>query len=294
MLQLLRLSEYRALAAQRPPTQHLPFLGEVEKSPFVKGRSYLLSAFSKTGKTELMIQVVLGWADQEILWISEESQKIWEDRSVALQPVSAADNVRVCHGMGMSLHEIGLLVARETWDVLVIDTVKLLAIADENDSAEVMKKLRPILAKQQEDVDKMAILLHHTRKAGGTHGLGAAGSHAFTAAVDTVLEISRYKKPNQRRFHGEGRIEPVEDIIYTLEAGQLTVQREGDSVAERLMGVMTSEWQVTKALAEALDPAPADAGKALKILAKQGRIERDPPMSEGTKQGTTFSWRAAP
>ena len=285
--ELRLLSEYRELAKLRPPTVRLPFLGKVDISPFLEGRSYLLSAYSKTGKTELMIRVVLGW-DRKILWITEESQRIWEDRAVGL--AEGGENVTICHAMGLPLKDIGRVVDQTEWDVLVVDTVKVLQIVDENDSAEVMKKLQPLLARQQAQ-NKIAIFLHHTRKAGGLHGVGAAGSFAFTAAVDVSLFIDRYKKKNQRRLFGNGRIEQVEDIVYILEEGQMLVQKEVGNVSERLMEAMTGEWQSTKKLAGGLDPEPADAGKVLRVLAKQGRVERRPPMFEGALQGTTFYWR---
>ena len=172
-----------------------------------------------------------------------------------------------------------------------MDTIKLLSIVDENDAAEVGRKLQPLLAVQQEK-GKMAVFLHHTRKTGGVDGLSQAGSHAFSAAVDTTLVLSRHPQAkNQRRLHGYGRIHDPDDVVYALEEGKLTVVQEVGTVPTRLMEAMSEEWQSTKDLAEALDPEPKDAGRALKVLAKQRRIERSPPMSEGTKQGTTFYWR---
>lgn len=289
--ELLRFSEYYKLASLRPPTVRFPFLGEVEHSPFLAGRSYLLAANSKTGKTELIIRVVLGWPDQEILWLSEESKSIWEDRAEAFGEV-VGENVLLCHAMGMSFKDIEKVVKQTEWDVLVLDTIKLLAIVDENDAAEVGRKLQPLLAVQQER-GKMALFLHHTRKTGGVDGLSQAGSHAFSAAVDTTLVLSRHPKAkNQRRLHGYGRIRDPEDVVYEMEDGKLTVVQEVKPVPERLLEVLTESWQSTKELASALDPEPKDAGRALTVLAKQGRVERDPPMAKGAKkQGMTFYWR---
>ncbi len=287
MLPELRLlSEYPALAANREPTKRFPFLGEIEKSPFLEGRSYIIVALSKMGKTALTIRVVLDWTDQKILWITEESRRTWEDRSLKLKLEGKGTNVMLCHAMGMAVKDIERVVNQTEWDVLVIDTLKVLQIPDENDTAEVMKRLRPFLAKQQEE-DKLTIFLHHSRKAGGAYGLAGAGSHAFIAAVDTELEIAPYKQTNQRRLSGRGR-DDVEPLVYMLEDGKMTVVQKVGSISEQLMEVLTSEWQSTKELAEALDPEPKDAGRALKALAALGRIERNPPKGG---QGTTFYWR---
>ena len=286
--QLKRLSEYRVLAVSRPPVERLPFLGEVEKSPFMEGWSYLLTAYSKTGKTELMIRLVMSWSDHTILWITEEGEVMWEKRALYLG--EGGENVMMCHAIGLSPKEIAEVVNQTEWDVLVIDTIKLLQIVDENDPAEVMKRLRPLLAKQQKD-RKMSIFLHHSRKAGGAHGMAAAGSGAFQGAVDISLFIDHFPTSKKHRLlHGLGRIYPVEDIIYALEGTELIVQEKVESVPVRLMEVMTGDWQSTKELSSLLDPEPGDAGKALKILARQKRVERKPPLDEGTTQGGTYYW----
>lgn len=303
MTKLTRLSEFREQARHRPPTVRLPFLNEVELSPFREGRSYLVSAYSKVGKTEIFIRTCQLWGEEEwgsreVLWVSEESQMIWEDRSLILPKLP--DNISIGNAMGMPLKDIGAMVNDTPWDVLVIDTVKMLRIQDENDTAEVMSKLTPLLAKQQEE-NKIAIFLHHTRKAGGSHGMSASGSHAFSAAVDAVLEISRYKKKNQRLLSGEGRIEPVASLVYELDeetglflvTGQLEDYQKSN-VGDRMLAVMTKEWMTTKKVSALLDPEPSDAGKALRMLARDGKVERDPPMVDGQRaQGKTYRWRKA-
>ena len=290
MLPKIRLlSEYVELAAQRKPEVALPFLGQVENSPFSEGFSYLFTAYSKTGKTELMIRLALEWGSHRILWITEESQFVWEKRAVALGIGVEGNHVGMCHAMGLPLKDIGQAVDETEWDILVVDTVKVLQIIDENDPTEVMKRFRPLLAKQQRE-GKTIIFLHHTRKAGGVHGLGAAGSGAFTAAVDKSLFIDRVREKNQRRLFGDGRIIPIEDIFYMLENGEMSVVKKEVSLSVRLLEVLTESWQSTKELTEALNPAPADAGKALRVMVKQGKVERDP---EKGGQGTTFYWRRA-
>ena len=207
MADLNRLSDLRRLARLRAPTRRLPFLdGDVALSPFQEGRSYLLSAYSKVGKTEVMIRVVQQWGEEEwgarqVLWVSEESQSIWEDRALKLPDFP--DNILIAHAMGIKLEQLGELIEEVEHQVLVIDTVKMLQIKDENDVGEVMAKLTPLLAKQQRE-GNIAILLHHTRKQGGSHGMSASGSHAFSAATDAVLEIQRGKPDNRRKLLGGG------------------------------------------------------------------------------------------
>ena len=44
------------------------------------------------------------------------------------------------------------------------------------------------------------------------------------------------------------------------------------------------------------DPKPSDdkVGKALNFLGEEGKVERDPPLSEGQRSGATYKWRLVP
>jgi len=128
--------------------------------------------------------------------------------------------------------------------------------------------------------------------------MAASGSHAFMALVDTAIELHRWKRKNQRALTGEGRIEPVTSLVYEMdeETGLFLVKgtldsMQGGKLADKLLAVLTKDWQTTKEIADQLDPAPKDASKGLRILARQGEAERNPPMEEGSSQGKVYQWR---
>ena len=289
---LKRLSELRASATARGPTTRFPFLDETERSPVLAGRSYLVSAYPFTGKTELMVRVVREWPE-EVLYISEEPAVIWEDRATALG--DGPDNLLVCHAMGLTLPEIAAVASATNWGVLIVDSVKLLGIRDENAVAEVTAKMRPFIAAQQAR-NGLIIFLHHTRKGGGNHGEGAAGSHAFLAVVDTALELLRVKEQNQRLLRGESRVDPVESLVYARDVeGHFTVVEipvQGPQLMDRILTCLSHEWMITSEIKEQLSDVSMDkVVQVLRGLTRQGKVERDPSMAEGKMQGVTYRWR---
>jgi len=60
------------------PPAKLPFLNfPDEASPLVEGWSHVIAGKPKIGKTELILQVIMGWVNKRVLWFTEEPRSAW-------------------------------------------------------------------------------------------------------------------------------------------------------------------------------------------------------------------------
>jgi hypothetical protein len=67
-------------------------------------------------------------------------------------------------------------------------------------------------------------------------------------------------------------------------------------VKARCLKALEDDWKTTEGLRSSLgDPKPSrdQVNKALEELAREGQAERNPPLSEGKRQGSTYKWRRA-
>src|SRR5207248_10935110 len=89
--------------------------------------------------------------------------------------------------------------------VVILDTTKLLNIADENESGVMNAALTPFVTFQQATNCTM-IIVHHTRKGDGEDGEEIAGSHLTGAKVDNLITLRREQNDKTRRsVHARGR-----------------------------------------------------------------------------------------
>lgn len=157
------------------------------------------------------------------------------------------------------------------------------------------------LAREQE---KTILFLHHDRKGGGEHGEGIAGAHAFLAAVDIALEIKRDgpEDSSRRLLRGWGRVVEIPRLIYELQDDGSMIALGSpalvtlEEVKNRVLSALDDEFEKTKSIRGHLDdPKPSEDQllKALEELAQEGKAERDPPFSEGKRQGARYKWRRA-
>ena len=277
----------------------LSFLGDKEVSPFIDGFSHLISGYPKCGKTELFARLVEEWTNQghRVCYFTEEIQAIWQYR--LHQTSSDFENLELVFALGQSPHSMVSSIESGQQDIVIIDTCKLLQISNENDQSAVNLALTPFIAACR-SVGSTLIFLHHTRESSGDYGTQAAGSHAFLAAVDRVVEINRDPRENRRQIRGWGRLVPTPNVVYELrDDGTMVVlgdpqQVELQPVRDAVVRLAPLEWIATKDYMELLpEPKPSDDQilKALKLEAENGTIERDPPWSEGSKPGKTYKWR---
>lgn len=272
------------------PNKFLPVLGC--EGYIRKGRSHLLAAYAKVGKTELMVNILLGWETQKVLYVSEEDRGTWEDRAEELP--DWPNEMLLVYALGMEPQAILGRVAEWDGSIVIIDTIKLLGIEDENDAAKVQAGLSPFVAQCRKNRQTL-IFLHHDNKHGGKGGRGVSGSHAFVAIVDIFLEIDEVVgHPNQRVLSGRGKIRNISGLTYERRTEDGLMRALDSSLMTARLTVQKwvgANWQTTAEIAELAGYSPETALKHLKDAAKQGQIERDPAMGEDAK-GRTVRWRS--
>lgn len=286
----------RAKEEPGPALTFLPLLGQ--ERFIVKGWSHLLAAYPKTGKTDLLVRVLAEWPQERILYFTEEVESAWKARLKNLPEVYS--HTSFFFGLGVEPGEILDRVKSGQETVVVLDTVRnLLGLEDENDNSKVARAIIPYVAAARSE-QKTLLAVVHDRKGGGEHGEGITGGHAFLGVVDIAIELLRDTTKRRRRLRGWGRVVEVPELLYELRddntmiaigSPEAVVLRE---VKDRIEATLTDEWKKTKEIRDGLgDPKPSEDQviKALELLAGEGKVDRDPPIAEGKRQGKSYRWR---
>lgn len=326
-----------------PARTYLPMLGQ--DGYFILGKTHILAAFPKTGKTELMAVCLHDWNSLPIIpggiapdgmmypktmYFGEESADAWTERLQKLPDSRNWDQMDYVPALGLTEKQMMALIHSHdgdpddwagdyvlgeavAYDIVVIDSMRsMLNIENENDNSEVTAKLKPWVELSQRTGITL-IILHHTRKTGGEHGLGVAGGSGSIALVDHVIQMDRDTDNDERRFitaTGRGGKDPDKAIIgwkettnksgigtgrYRLEyLGAAGKVRKGDiearayEVVKQAQEPMTTQ-EVSDRLLEPPIPGLTVVKNALKSLAYAGRIVRDPEITE-TASRRTVRW----
>jgi len=253
-----------AKAEDSPSLEFLPLLGQ--EGFIVKGWSHILAGYPKVGKTELIIRSVSEWRGERILFFTEEPESLWKARLENFPESYGLEHVKVCFALGVKPSEILKEVKDGDESVLVIDTVRsLLGIKDETDNSEVSRAMIPFIAAARER-EKTIIFGHHERKAGGSHGKGITGGHAFLGVVDIATELDWANSKRKRRLRGWGRIFEVPELVYEqLDDGRMVALGSPKAVGlsnvkKSALGVLEQGGITTKEVKNKLaDPKPSDA-----------------------------------
>jgi hypothetical protein len=297
--------------AQAEPLKWLPFLGE---EGFIwEGSVVLLSGYPKVGKSTLLAWLALEWAriGKRVHVLTEEGLEVWRRRLASL-PDGPWERVTIQPALGLGVEGLCQVLRDVDADILMVDTLRKVApLGSYRDSAEVNAAFVDILAAHQEAQAKRGrpvtlVICHHDRKSseGAEEGQRVADSHVLLGSTDTVLEVVR-EEGNRRLLRGWGRlVEPPTVIIEMAEDGALRILGSPQDVAlvevkRKVLDVLQEAegWVKTKDVREALPtPRPSDeqVRRALLELAREGSVERDPPLSEGTRPGVTYRWRLRP
>lgn len=279
---------------------YLPVLGR--DGYIVVGWSHLLAGYPRVGKTEFVVACIESWlrAGHMVLLFTEEPKSLWRQR--LRQRGVWPRGLRLYFGLGVDPSEMLTEMRAAAESIVVLDSIRnLLQFEDENNNSEVARKINPWVAAARECA-KTLELVHHMRKGAGDNGEGIAGGHALLGAVDIALELVRDKNQaaTRRKIRAYARLIQPGELLYELAAdGQLRALGDPDQVAlaeveRRVQEELTDEWLKTKAVWEALaDPQPSleQVRRALTGLAKQGVVDREPPLSVGSTAGKTIRWR---
>ncbi len=282
----------------------LPLLGQ--PGYIVRGWSIMLAGYPRSGKTELLVRLVGEWLAEdpslEVLYLTEEARPLWEFRLGRLP--SPWDRLHVVFGLGTAPNLLLWRAFQGSEQVVVMDATRnLLGLKDENDNAEIARVLKPWVTGARQ-TSKTLVASHHMRKGEGEHGEGIGGGHAWLASVDIALELRRDRtSPRRRVLRVYARLISPSDLMYERKEDG-TFRALGDpaelrlvEVCARISPLLTSDWQKTRAIQEALDeprPSVEQVRQALIALARDGEAERDPSLNEGEAPGKTHWWRRVP
>jgi hypothetical protein len=277
---------------------------ELETLPLLGCRGYiallmstLFYSYPKTGKTTLLLQLLRDWIalGYRILVFTEEPEIAWERR---LSDPDAWKLVRFVFSMNADPRGLLERARNGTEEIVVADTIRPVAgIRDENDNAEVLRKVAPWLANMRQQA-KTPVFFHHGNKAGGDHGRAISGAHALFAAFDAAYEIQRVTgSDNRRLIRGYARMFTPTDLLYECQDdGSLKVLGDPaavqhDEVIQRVTEVVGCDWITRKELHETLDepkPSLEMLRRALDDLVRAGSLERDPAED---RRGVAYRWR---
>ena len=288
-----------ALSTGLSTLPYLPLLGE--DGYLVDGWSHLIAGYPKVGKTQFLVELCMSWATKRVLYITEEPRQLWEYR---LSQFEEWESGTILCGMGLPQAQLLREMKDGDENVVVIDTLRLLGLKDENDNSALAAQLMPVIATCRMG-GKTLILVHHVRKGGGERGEGIAGGHALLGLVDVALEIRpTANTPNRRLIHAYGRAGIGGQFLYekSSDGRMVPVGRPSEvrlqEVKEKaldVLGEMNGELKTTSAILKEMKPprpSSEQLRRALIELATDGEIQRDPPMSEEAR-GKTHQWRLA-
>ncbi len=206
--------------------QPLPFLNNTEHPFFLKYTSHLLAGAPRAGKSELLYQVLAGWAGhfkRIIIW-SEERKSIWKQRRDNYK--AAGIDIRhwkiFIHPSDAEKEAVQNSIERD--DLLVIDTLRnIMHCKDENSASESVVAIQPVLVATK---DCTIVALHHGRKnTSGSIVDKIAGTGNIPGQFDRVLYLnSRTASGGYQKLESDVRGKPVRPVNIRWDAtGKMVV-----------------------------------------------------------------------
>jgi uncharacterized ParB-like nuclease family protein len=139
---------------------YLPLLGR--EGYFVKGWSHLLSAYPRTGKTELLLRCIRQWLQEgeTVLYFTEEPRPIWVHR--LRRNAGPWDGLRLVFGLAVDPAQLLARASAADQSVLIVDSIRNLGLMgeDETDNSEPARHIAPWVAIGRIK-NQTIILVHH-------------------------------------------------------------------------------------------------------------------------------------
>lgn len=212
------LSAPEILRYEVPPVSTLPILGR--EGLIMEGAANLLYSYPKTGKTELLTAVVKDWlaAGLRVFYVTEEPFPSWKLRLVTHRIDS--ELLRVFYAWGGNLHGALEVMAGETFDIVIVDTLRnTVGFLEGEGDKEVARVIHPLLKAVQ---GRTSLCSYHARKMPGEGGRDISGHHSLYGAFDRALQLTRVSSEDdsdpRRRIVVSGRCmyEGERDISYRM------------------------------------------------------------------------------
>jgi AAA domain-containing protein/bifunctional DNA primase/polymerase-like protein len=194
-----------------PPIETLPILGE--PGMVMERGSNLLYAYPKTGKTEVVCELLHEWValDKEIVYLTEEPLGFWKPRLHRFkQPRDFWDPIIFAPALGWGI--VGLfdfLLEIDSFDILVVDTLRNTCGFQEGEGdKDVGRVVLPLIALARER-EATLFALYHARKMPGEDGRDISGHHSLYGAFDRALQLRKISGDDnemKRRVTVSGRL----------------------------------------------------------------------------------------
>ena len=286
--------------------EHLPVLGM--DGYVVKGWTHLLAGWWRLGKSELMAAVVLPWLRRglRVLWITEEPDSLWVHRADSFDEIYEPipwERLTLVDAMSAPAAELLEKAASLEYDVFIADTVReVCGINSMRDDDEVRAKVSPWLRRLRADHRTLIFLSQH-RKAAGENGERVEGSIVLPSMMDVVLELERVNgHERQRRLTVRRRRAQTAPLVYEMDDDERIVvipdarsRSRVEFEAAALFAVNGSDGPLTTVdVRRLMTPTPSrdTVLRALTSLAENGRLLRDPPITEPAER-RTVTWLSA-
>lgn len=191
------------LAFDVPQTVTLPVLGR--DGLILEGGTNLLYSYPKTGKTELLTALAHDWVQgRRVLYLSEEPIPNWKRRLVTHGFTPADYTLRVAHTWGFNVDRAVRLIESESFDILVVDTLRnTVGFLEGDGDKDVARVMIPLF---RAAAGHTVICSYHARKMPGEGGRDISGHHSLYGAFDRAIQLTPVEgKDTHRRLIASGR-----------------------------------------------------------------------------------------
>jgi len=284
--------------------EYLPLLGV--DGYISKGWTHMLAGWWRLGKTEMMAAVILPWLrlGLRILWITEEPDSVWADRADMFDEIYDPvrwENLTLVDALSAPPAALLELAASREADVVIADTIsEVCGIASLKDDDAVQRAVSPWIRRLRDGHRTLIFIAQH-RKAPGEHGERVLGSVILAAKMDAVLELEAvdgYER--RRRLTTRRRRRATPALVYEMDDQDRIVvipdartRSRSEAEAAVLAIVNASPDPLTTAeVRRRMTPTPSSDTvlRVLTSIAKEGRIQRDPPIVENVAR-RTVKWQ---
>lgn len=163
----------------------------------------------------------------------------------------------------------------------MVDTLsRFWDVQDENDAAQVVRSLGPLVALTRAH-DVAVLVLHHVRKQGGPVGRAVRGSNALTGACDIHIDLTRMNpndKSPRRRMEALSRYGETPDTIYIEQKdGQYELSEEQTApIEQEILRLVSSEpGSTAEEISEALFIHENSVRRLLTDMVSRDILQRD-------------------
>ena len=275
-----------------------------------EGCLFLLSAFMKVGKSELAYRFAISIAQgasflnmtttkTSVLILAVEEHPRDVKRRLRRLGMGKEDQIFVLTGnlknSPACISDLRRFIQENGIGLVLIDTIsRFWNVKDENNNAEIIREVSPLLDLAHETNTAIGFL-HHDRKSGGDDGRGIRGGSALFGLVDQAILLDRRQggTQTQRSLKTLGRYaESPKELLIDLIEDEYQVLGTPDEVGKlaaltKIREALGPEPMDTKTLTKEAGLKERETRRALEELFEKNEVIRE---GEG-KRGDPYTYR---